>query len=207
MKRILSNFFPKNSRNKIIIGCLIFIVGFLWMYDEGGFVKPIQSDFSSYVGGKYLRLVYIGSASCAYSNNKKTHRMIISLKNSLRKIAHKKGLKFASTGIAVGMNSLKGVKYLLKTAPYDELITGASWFNLGINHYIWQTNKGEASTPQVILTMTKYKMLTIGERLGYIKRQEDILKRYIGRNGIKKLYTLIKSKNERKINTILHING
>jgi len=188
---------------ELIIYVLVFLVGFLWIYDQKS-NDNYPSDINSLDEGKYLRMVYIGSAGCSFSNNKNTHQIVKNLKRKLPKIAHANNLQFITTGVAVDKISQRGINYLQKSGPYDEVVSGTGWYNLGIKHYVWENIQGTASTPQVLLTITKYEKETTGSQIGNIKRKENLLKRYRGVDQIKRLNDLVNVHEKDELTTLFN---
>lgn len=170
-----------------IVFAVCYVFGFLFVYDytEKLDETPHQIDIQ---GGQYLRFVFVGSSSCTFSNNEDLHKVIDFLNEELRSISYLFEKKYISTGISTDVNAYEGISYLAKTGSYDELISGASWYNLGISHYIWDSDIGYASTPQVLILTTEYDVLSNGINIFDIKHQNQLLKRYIGVQEINGFY-------------------
>ena len=178
MKSILD--YLINNKSSIIISILLFIIGFQYAYKPKTKIERVPSDIQSLNGGKYLRFIYIGSSGCVYSNNPETHKKISYRKDYFRSYSHNHEMKFLSSGISVDRNPDLGIKFLDQTGPYDVIISGASWYNLGANHYIWNNIPGNASTPQVLITLTKYSIEYSANEIGDINRKEKLLFRANG---------------------------
>ena len=187
--------------DRIIIVILLFTIGFMYLSISKPYEKSIQhtSDIAM-EEAKYLRVVYIGSLNCSFSNNDQTHQMVRKLKNYFRSFAHEHGYWFLSTGISVDMYADRGIGFLNRSGPYDEIVAGASWFNLGVYRYVWDDAfPGYAATPQILLTITSYKPISGGRQIADIKREDQLLKRVSGMNEIKELYELTQVSTDEKI--------
>lgn len=177
------------DRNKIyiiIIAFLLFLLGFVNIYDPHK-NQTTDTNYESINSGKYFRLVYIGSSSCGFSNNDEMHKQIQSIKKILKDSLSQKDIKLITTGISVDRDPFVGYHFLEKTKPYDEIITGSNWYNLGADRYIWDHFSGLDATPQVLLLSNTFNNTGTGGNMGVIERKEDLLERYVGANEINDL--------------------
>jgi len=158
-----------------------------------------QSNIQPTEKGKFLRFVYIGSSDCGYSNNPETHEMIIRIKKYFKNLTRKRDINYITTGIARDLFPDVGIQFLKNTGPYDEVTAGASWFNLGITHYIWDDIQGRPATPQILLTRTNFDV----SEDGAITKSEEVLHRAIGIQNIRYLNRLIKNAKSQEINTLI----
>ena len=187
----------KNSL-EIIIAVLLFIVGFQFIYENPDNIST-QTNIEPTEKGKFLRFVYIGSSNCGYSNNPETHEMVSKIKKYFKDLAHKRDINYITTGIAKDLFPDVGIQFLKNTGPYDEVTAGASWFNLGLNYYIWDNIQGRPATPQILLTQTNFN---ISEN-GSITRSEDVLHRATGIQNIRYLNRLIENTKRQEINKLI----
>lgn len=139
----------------------------------------------------YIRFVYIGTSGCVFSNSAYTHNMIKDLKNELRAIAHKHGYRFLSTGISIDYSVERGIEFLDKSGPYDEIITGIGMFNLGAQYYVWNSLPGEMVSPQILIIKTKLNPVLAGQSIANIRQEDEILERIYGAEGINDLLNRI----------------
>lgn len=180
---------------QIIILILLFTIGFVYAYDFQSTSVNYTSDVTI-EDAEYIRLVYIGSSACSFSNNDKAHRMIKELKDYFRSFSSNQGYRFLSTGIAMDTDSKRGVDFLHKSGHYDEIISGANWLNLGANYYIWNNFPGYPDTPQIILFLTDVKIRPAGRSIGNIEQNDVHIKRIIGMNRIEELLLLTQKLSE-----------
>jgi hypothetical protein len=194
-----------------IIAILLFVIGFMYIYDGENITlerAKYESDLTNISTSTYLRFIYIGSSDCGFCNNN-THRKVRKIKKSLRELSDGKKYNFVSSGIALDTYGFSGLNYINKTKPYDEIIAGAGWFNLGAKHYIWDKSpgKGKPATPQILITFNEFNVI-YGANSGLIdvERDEKILKRYIGVKELDRLYQLINKENNEVINRKFGLN-
>lgn len=171
----------KNAFYVFVIFLLLFFIGFQWSYDDTSY-HDYRTDVNL-DGGDYVRFVFIGSSHCGFSNDFENHNNILDLKETLKNHVRANNLKFISTGISVDMNAYQGFKYLEKTGPYDEILSGSSWFNIGVDRYVWDNFQGYPSTPQIVLIKSEFMV----EEFYGIKRSERVLKRVSGKNDIDRM--------------------
>jgi hypothetical protein len=184
------------------IAALLFISGILYA-NEGSLKKTYTySHTPDLNGGEYIRFVFIGSHSCPFSNNDTTHSMVLFLKEKFKNIAKDNTFNFISTGISVDMNSSYGFRYLQKTDHYDEIISGASVFNLGAIYY----GNGVPSTPTIHLIYESYETELIGINMANLNNSKALINSYIGMHKIEELYNYVKSSKEQEIIDLLTSN-
>ncbi|MEX0662756.1 MAG: hypothetical protein WEA58_14675 [Balneolaceae bacterium] len=170
------------------IAILLFIVGLLYG-GEGKLFSDNNTDREvDLSGGEYLRMVYIGSSTCPFSNNEATHKMISFIKDELELILQDQDVNLITTGISTDMSTEIGKIFLDETGPYHELITGAGTFNLGIINY----SPGATSTPQLLFFKEYHGTDLIGLNMNNFKDSQTILKTYNGQFEIQELYEALK---------------
>jgi len=132
-------------------------------------------------GGEEVVLVYLGAASCGWSN-------IDGLPDAVRRIRDhwyaltrgEAGTGFATVGIARDLNIDAGIEHLAKYGPFDEAVVGRGWLNVGFFKYVYGEMPGPAATPQV-LVVERTVHRTGGQT--WIS-DERILRRFVGADEI-----------------------
>lgn len=115
--------------------------------------------------GPELALVYIGSSACYWSNVDGLPSLIREVGAQLREQAQANGHHFASIGIARDRNVENGLRHLRKMGPFDEVMTGRGWMNIGVLKYVYEDLRGPAITPQVLVVRRQlYREETTGIR-------------------------------------------
>jgi hypothetical protein len=164
----------------------IFTIVIFLFYGSCNSDDVFVSNIEDLSGGTYIQLIYVGSSSCPFSNNL-LHEEIKKLRNNLIDWTNYNDYNFMSTGISVDLNSTQGFYFLQDSGPYDEIISGASWYNNGVSQYVWKKNS-EGFTPQIIILKTDFKVVTssLGGILK-IEKEETLLESFHLLEDIKKI--------------------
>ena len=101
--------------------------------------------------GKEQVLVYIGAESCGPCHLPEMKEAVRDLKVLLAERAAENGWDFATMGIALDWEVAVGYEFLQEVGPWDEVIVGKNWTNLGASEFIWQNPATEPAMPQVML--------------------------------------------------------
>ncbi|MBD3615286.1 MAG: hypothetical protein HUJ22_01845 [Gracilimonas sp.] len=181
-----------------ILFILIFIIGLLFgtiYFNQSTDQNYAQTDITDFTGGDYFHLVYIGSADCAACNDS-LHKEIKVMKDRLREVSKLHDFRLMTTGISVEVNSTRGVEFLNKSGPYDEIIAGAGWYNLGVDNYIWNKFDGEGAIPQVLILKNKFHVNASTIGIMNIERNDSLLYRLSSYKSIKDFNHNMNSKIE-----------
>lgn len=153
---------------RILLAVVFFITGYHLV--ERGLVLNNSNDINvedtesngqnltDLEGGRHLQFVYVGSSTCNYSNSPKNHENVKNIKKSIRNYSRENELNFIATGVSMDSDPIEGVDYLENTSPYDEIISGARWYNTGISEYVYENIDSESSTPLVLIIKTLYEI-------------------------------------------------
>ena len=95
-----------------------------------------------------------------------------------------------------------GFKYLEKTNPYSEIISGASVFNLGSIYY----GNGIPATPEILVIYEEYSSELVGINSVDLENSQTLIKDYLGVSEIESLYEFIKSSTNQEIIEYLNIS-
>lgn len=96
-------------------------------------------------------MVYVGKASCSWSNQPDMPSVIEEIKVRLSQQAEREGKGFAAIGIAVDWSSEAALTHLQRFGKFDEIAAGNSWSNSTAARFFWGDFAGAAATPTVIL--------------------------------------------------------
>lgn len=80
--------------------------------------------------------------------------------NALRDATVSKGLIFGTIGVSDNWSVKKGLADLADIGPFDEVIVGRNWLNLGVQEYINRIG-ARAAVPQVIILVQTVRVDTI----------------------------------------------
>jgi len=191
----------------MIVALLLFFIGYTipnYFSNKGTIKKEaFNHDLEGYEGGVYLRFVYIGSESCLWCGEE-TNSMVKKLKDYYKELADKSNLKFISTGIANDYSSIKGINFLSKSGVYDEIISGGNYYNIGSQRYIWNDFPSNASTPQILITLSEFMVESAGTgEIFNIQLNEKLLVRIEGYYEIIEHFDLVDSSSHDKMSTVL----
>jgi len=186
--------------DKVSLGTILlltFLVGYLFtqlpVTDETPSLESsIDLNQDAFHGGEYLRLVYIGSPSCSFSNSSVNHTNVRRLNDELRSKSEKAGLSYLSTGVSGSSEAQTGAEYLAETGPYDEIITGANVYNQGLEKYIWTKDSVSMETPKILVITTEYLLIPFADGgINDIQRQDSLLFSATGKNEIDQLSSVM----------------
>lgn len=185
----------------LAVGFALFIFGST--IDTGGLATQNKTSDISYKSEKkeyqYIRVVYIGASDCGFSNSEDTHKSVISIKKSLRELSDKYNFRLITTGISTDSTAHTGIKYLSKTGPYDEIISGGDFYNTGFFSYVWSRD-GSPQTPQLHILNQKYDIheQTIRKTkvLKDIDKKVEVIKSAVGRQEMQNLERIIKKDGD-----------
>lgn len=194
----------------LFVSLMLFFVGFYYSYNsenrygENRDYIDISSDWRD--GGDYVRVVFLGSYSCNFSNNSDVHHMVNYTDKKIDKIADERGLDYYSTGISLGMNSDRGVSYLGEVGDFNEIVAGAGSYNFGA-HYLQNELDASRITPQIWILRSEYEIILSENReVDEIRRNEEILRHDAGTYGLRELYEWFKDSSEHHVATELGLS-
>ncbi len=192
--------------NKYTVLFLIFMIvitlGFIHGFSKSNYMNYRSlPELNLSEGGEVLRLVFIGSANCYYSNNKKNHYMVTFIKDKLRSELSNYSIDFFTTGVSFDNSSDTGFNYLKKSGPYDEIIVGGGFLNLGVLNY----SRTGYSTPRIIIYKETYDANIVGLNLKSFEESQKLINTYNGFYEIKYLYNIVKNENNSDLLELLDI--
>jgi hypothetical protein len=98
----------------------------------------------------HLVVVYVGAASCGWSNLPEVSELVRAVADSVRARARAKGAQFVAIGVALDWNVSDGIKHLARTAAFDQVASGGNWGNELASRY-HSLVRDLPSTPQVLV--------------------------------------------------------
>lgn len=186
----------------------LFVFG-LTIENENVKVENKTSDIS-YESGEneyeYIKVVYLGSSDCGFSNSDSNHESVISIKESMQELSFKFNFKLMFTGVSTDTTAHAGIRYLSKTGPYDEIVSGGDIYNVGLFNHVWNKD-GSPSTPQLHILLEKYKIIEReGTKYGVIKDVEKtskVIRSALGQNEIQELNSIIDRNGWKILNGVI----
>ncbi len=99
---------------------------------------------------KELVMVFIGSSTCGYSNDRSLPGLIEEAKLKLQRKADDQGWAFSVIGVSVDWITADGITHLNKFGYFDEVMTGRKWHGTGASIYSMNI-QGVNATPQILV--------------------------------------------------------
>jgi len=173
----------------------LFISGLVYGFLSGHQSTSPSKKSVDLSGGQYIRLVFVGSSTCSYSNNDVTISLIKNIKADLKNLSTNHDFEFISTGISYDVSSKVALKYLEKTGTYDELLVGNGPFNLGNIQY----TSGMSPTPLILLFAENYETDLLGMNMSNFKSSQDHIKTLSGQFEIQEFHDFLETASENKV--------
>ena len=101
--------------------------------------------------GDEIVLIYIGAYNCGPCHSPEIKNALSKLKILLKERVNARGQDFATMGIALDWKVDVGYEYLQGVGPWDEVIVGKNWTNLGASTFIWKEADTLAAMPQIVI--------------------------------------------------------
>jgi hypothetical protein len=156
-----SRSFTQTFLTYVILGALVFAGGFAVSRFYGlrlslrrtiGFNTHASytPEYSSRSGSQ-LVMVYLGSSTCAASNDSQLPEAIETLKLRLASYAEREEMSFVSIGVGLDWIPERGIEHLFRFGRFDEVSSGYSWGNSAGLQYMWSDRSIMPVTPQVVV--------------------------------------------------------
>jgi hypothetical protein len=94
--------------------------------------------------GPRLALVFIGSASCAASNDPRLAVALRTLQQQTKEYAASVGANFISVGATTDWRAARAYEFLSNVGHFDQLVLGGSWANPAVITTVWQAGNAPA---------------------------------------------------------------
>lgn len=174
------------TSRRVVVRDSIFAVGSLggsvllgrWLSTQGS-AGPAQRPVAAVEVGAQVVFVYVGSSRCGPSNSPELPSAIHSAMDAVRSEAKRRGLGFASIGVAKEASANAGIAHLAKMAAFDEVAAGQSELNQASQHFLSRDHRGLEATPQIILVHRTVKELPFGG-IDTATVEEVVLSRKLG---------------------------
>jgi hypothetical protein len=115
------------------------------------------SDGSYYVpafkvqSGPQLVMVYVGSSTCPWANQRSLPEALETIKVRLAAVAREHGMGFKAVGLALDWSPERGIAHLKRFGHFDEIAASGSWGGTLALRYLWSDAQVAAATPQVLV--------------------------------------------------------
>ena len=138
-------------------------VDITWHSDSQSLWQQQYSPTYRDTSGTELVMVYLGAASCFFSNDESLPSLIEEVKLALREKAGMHELSFSTIGVAVDRRVEDGINHLDKFGIFDEIMTGRSWYGTGARQHYFDLLPGVASTPQVLVYRREMRVPSVDQ--------------------------------------------
>lgn len=102
-------------------------------------------------------LIYIGSSTCGPSNDPELPAAWRRIEERIRNQTAAVRRSLVTVGIARDFDAEAGLRHLRRYGPFDELVSGQGWSNVGLVHYVWKDVPGPAATPQILVVERNFE--------------------------------------------------
>ncbi len=186
--RLLSGGVPTGSRDHrstrtlVLLGALSLVL--MGLIAKNRYVASQREWNPAFVrlGRVESVLVFIGSSTCGNSVTPTLGEEVRRIRAELYSDAVRRGITFASIGIATDVVVRDGIDLLTALGHFDEIIVGRSWANLGAIRFAWDPNTGgRQSIPQILVVERVFERSLAGN---LIVTQEKVVARVEGVKAI-----------------------
>jgi thiol-disulfide isomerase/thioredoxin len=112
--------------------------------------------------GKELVAVYIGASTCGPCMTADVKAAVAKANVLLSAWAKAHGYAFSAMGVSTDWSTADGLEFLKGNGPFDQLVVGGNWANLGAERFIWSDAGAQPAMPQIVLVE---RTVTLGDRI------------------------------------------
>jgi hypothetical protein len=73
------------------------------------------------------------------------------MKTLLAAQAKQRGAAFSVVGVSTDWGVKEGAAFLEPNGPFDQIVVGGNWTNLGVERYVWSDSTRRPAMPQVLV--------------------------------------------------------
>jgi hypothetical protein len=101
--------------------------------------------------GKEIVAVYVGAKTCGPCQTPEVKDAIQRMKTLLAAQAKQSGAAFSVVGVSTDWSVKDGAEFLEPNGPFDQVVVGGNWTNLGAEQYLWRDSTARPSMPTVLI--------------------------------------------------------
>ena len=101
--------------------------------------------------GREIVVVYIGASTCGPCKSPPVKEAVQRMKTLLAAQAKEHGAAFSVVGVSTDWGVAEGAAFLEPNGPFDQIVVGGNWANLGVEQYLWRDNKRRPVEPQILV--------------------------------------------------------
>ena len=142
--------------------------------------SPVVTQSRPFRSGSETQLILIGANGCAGSRAPQLQSALRVIHRVSRRAALSAGRRFSYVGVAIDPTVKEGQDFLDHFGPFDEIVAGGNWANIGAARFIWRDFPGRSTVPQLVVLERTIHVDTTGVKIG----AEKILFRKISVDSI-----------------------
>ena len=101
--------------------------------------------------GNQLELIYFGGSHCGPCKSPRMREAVLKAKAIFAERAAAQHRPYSTTGVALDLSPEAGIEYLKEVGPFDQVISGRSWFNQAVLDWIVPYPDAIAGIPQIVI--------------------------------------------------------
>jgi len=183
-------------QRRALLGALVassFVVGFVMMRARLIATTELPGGPSAVrprAGTEFLA-IFVGSSTCGACQYPGLREALDQIRETLREEVERQNKLFISVGVSLDQSPWVGTEFLEGFGPFDEILSGGGWMNVGSISFIVRDFPSQRSIPQLILMERDVKLdggsiLSVDDRL---------VGRKIGAGGIVNYATILLSSS------------
>lgn len=165
-------------RTACIIDKLLVATATLALIGAGWYVAHPQEAANKSLGmatqGTDTVAIFVVSSTCRACTDKRLVRNVVEAKRALDATRRGKRLRFL--GVAADPDPHRGLKFLKRFEPFEEVSSGGGWANAVVLRHVWGDSMAIGSVPQLIIVERAFSTST--DRVA--PASEDVLVRLHG---------------------------
>lgn len=101
--------------------------------------------------GKEIVAVYVGAKTCGPCQTPEVKAAVQQMKHLLAAQAKQRGAAFSVVGVSTDWGVKEGAEFLEPNGPFDQIVVGGNWTNLGVERFVWRDSTTQPVLPQVLV--------------------------------------------------------
>jgi len=176
------------SRVRVVAAVFALIVGasLALVLDPMSPDYDVQYRSVPFPSGPEVVFMFFGSAACGPAGAETTVEVVGRARDLVEAQAQEQGFRFVAHGVAQNWDQRKGMTYLERFGPWDQVSLGRSWANSLVIRYLFSDSTNTAGTPgiAVVLRTLEVELGPDSLLVGYEATDEQTLQRVTGAQAI-----------------------
>ena len=133
--------------------------------------------------GTELVAVLAVASTCGFSTSPALPAAVAEATTALAKQAEQEGKHFVYVGVGLDDDPVEGFRFLRHFGPFDEVLVGRGWLNMGSMAFMIRGIPGSLATPQLIVIERDI----VAEENSISVTPDRIIRRYVGLDAIRQV--------------------